>query len=186
MISLANYFELNRSAKNVRLVTPQDSEVDAFQVYKFNEKNVKTLISEDIKCGVYLIGTVISRVDDSDPSRIIIFNEFRICYFGRSDDNRYPLQQRICDHLANGGKADELHVYRDNMYFTATEYDDERVAYEEELKWFNVLFSSPSERRVGNGYYNDSRYSHDANNGEPYLMPNAVYVDNSDKPSVLG
>ncbi len=182
MVSLADYIELNKRAKHVKLVTPQHNDACTFQVYKFNEKNIRTLIPEDAKCGVYLIGTVTPRVDDTDPSKIIIFHEFRICYFGRSDDNDYPLQQRICDHLADGGKADELHVYRDDLYFIAKVYDDERKAFEEEVRWFYTFFSNRETRKVGNGYSDNPRYSHDLNQGEPFPLPHVVYVDNTDMP----
>lgn len=38
-------------------------------------------------------------------------------------------------------------------------------------------------RREGNGYYNDFKYSHDTKKSMPFPAPNAVYVDNKNKPA---
>ena len=177
MIDLADYFELHRTAKTVRLITPQDLNTDNLEVYRFTEKNVRSLISDEVKCGVYLIGTLTPRVEEI-PVGSKITHDFRVCYFGRSDDSAYSLQRRICDHLAVGGKDDEDHTYSDNLYFIAWSLSSSQEAYEIECKFFDMFFSAPDIRRCGNGYNQQPLYSHDVKRGNPYPLPNVVYVDN--------
>lgn len=177
MIPIEDLLKALRDKIEIRFVTPMNVNAGTFMVCKFTEANIKTLISEEIKCGVYLIGIVMPRIEEESQK---VFHEFRVCYFGRSDKN---LQNRICDHLANGGNSEELHIYGENLYFAAWECESEEEAYEEECQYFDMFLSDTDIRREGNGYSNNPKFSHDSKKGNPYFLPNLVYIDNKDKPA---
>lgn len=176
MRPIEDLLDATRGIKATRFISPMNANASTYAVCKFTESNVKALIEETINCGVYLIGTIMPRVEDETQR---VFHEFRVCYFGRSDRN---LQKRICDHLSIGGNPEELHVYDERHYFVAWQCESEDEAYQEECRYFDMFLSDTDVRREGNGYYNNPKYSHDSNNGYPYSLPNSVYVDNKNKP----
>lgn len=168
--------------KEVTFVTPQSLNADTFHVCQFKEENVRELIDKNITCGIYLIGTIMPRMN-SETYRIN--HEFRVCYFGRSDDDNYSLQDRICDHLAEGGREDEDHRYNNRLYFSAWTCDNSREAYEKEVELFDIFFRDTNLRNVANGYFNDIHYSRELRNLMPHdgLLPCNVYVDNRNRPA---
>lgn len=172
----------SQSGREVSFVTPQSFNNGTLYVSPFIEVNVKTLIDDAIKCGIYLIGTVMPRMNQKANR---IYHEFRVCYFGRSDDDNYSLQDRICDHLAEGGREGEDFRYNERLFFSACGCDDSREAYDEEVKLFKIFFSDTGSRIVGNGYQDDIHSSRNIKNTNPCLplLPCNVFVDNINRPA---
>ena len=168
----------------VRLLTPQDSNPVEFLAFQFTRENVENLVDGEVKCGYYRIGTVTPHVDAQTHK---VSHEFRVCYFGRSDDNGHPLQKRLFDHLADNGNPDEIHVYDNKLYFAAWICDSSDEAFEQECNDYDTFFLAPNIRRIGNGYTDDPNQSHDARkiNLGSRPLPNSVYVDNINKPARL-
>lgn len=165
----------------VQLVTPTSLNAETFEAFKFTKENVKAIVKDDIMCGYYRIGTIWPKMD----GREIVGYYFRVCYFGRSDQNDYTLQQRICDHLDSEGSRNEKNVYDDQMYFAAWNCNSSYEAFKMESTDYETFFAAPGERNTGYGYLDDPRYSHNARsvttNGRP--MRNHVFVDNENKPA---
>ena len=102
-----------------------------------------------------------------------------------ADDDNYSLQDRICDHLAEGGREGEDFRYNERLFFSACGCDDSREAYDEEVKLFKIFFSDTGSRIVGNGYQDDIHSSRSIKNTNPCLplLPCNVFVDNINRPA---
>ena len=184
MRSLLEHLRLPRECVDAMMVTPLNSSVGVMTVYPFNRKNVEALIDATVLCGYYMIGTL-STVNRGRLLKPRL--DFRICYFGRSDDNSYPLRRRICDHLAKGGSREERHVYDSSLYFAAWRCSSSDVACECESSDYDMLFNSFGDRRTGNGYTSDPSCSHDMESLKAGNMPlpGMVYVDNENRPKAM-
>ena len=179
MIGLSDYIQLQIEQKDAILVTPQSGPTCDIKVYKFTKDNVERISLGEPKCGVYLIGVMVPRMY-SETSHI--YHEFRVCYFGRSDKD---VASRLHDHLVDGGKTDELHIYDSNLYFALWICDDPQEAYDKECKFYDSFFCDTEVRCVANGYKDSIVYSHDVHEIEKNKtkpQPYVVYVDNSNKP----
>ena len=180
MKSISDYIKLCAVVENAKLITPQSYDVCDINIARFTRDNVEKLVSDTSECGIYVIGTLMPRMT-TDKKKL--YNEFRVCYFGRSDND---VISRLHDHLRVGGKPDELHIYDDELYFSVWACDSPQESYDKECELFDLFFSKPDVRREGNGYTNSKDNSHDAREVEksqscPY--PNIVYVDNSERPN---
>ena len=164
------------------MVTPQGVNAACFEVKEFTRHNVETYVSDQVKCGFYRIGTVTPRMDNK---RFRTLFEFRVCYFGRSDDNNSSLRRRLCDHLVEGGNPAEPHIYSDKLFFAVWECDSSEEAYEQELKDYEAFFTEEGARRTGRGYTNNPGTSHDYHKINPETPPvcGFVYVDNTNIPA---
>lgn len=172
---MQNFIKQQLEIREVKLITPLGTNDGIIRVARFTEDNVMNLVPDEPVCGVYLIGCCLPRINGTSS----IQHEFRVCYFGRSDDN---VKLRLHDHLINGGKTEELNRYDEHHYFAIWGCDSIQEAYEHEVGFYVEFFKDVNDRLVGNGYSNSDVYSH-ANGKHSAYLPYLVYVDNVNRPS---
>ena len=166
--------------KQVKLITPQGINDDFIKVARFTDVNVENLVPNERVCGVYLIGSCTPRLNGMSCQ---LHHEFRVCYFGRSDED---VKQRLHDHLVNGGNQNEQNRYDESHYFAIWSCDNSREAYEREMAFYNEFFKGVNDRRIGYGYSSNQSYSHTyrLTAGRSFkCLPYKVYVDNVNKPA---
>ena len=158
----------------VYYVTPTKGRTSLIDVFPFRKDMIEQIVPGNIKCGNYLIGCV-SMAEDG-------CSEFRVSYFGRSDQNSNSLQERISCHLVSNWR-NEICVYDDDCYFYAEESKDSLEAYRKECGDFDTFFSAPGVHKVGYGYTSDKMNTHERHGLKLNDSSSFTYVDNSNRPA---